>query len=58
MVKIMETKVDSSELKLKVKAERAKYYKEWRLRNKDKVKKHNEKYWEKRALKNNEDNVK
>jgi len=29
--------------------ERLAYYKEWRSRNKDKVKRHNENFWRKRA---------
>lgn len=29
--------------------ERKKYFKEWRANNKDKVKKHNATYWEKKA---------
>ena len=49
---MMDIKENDSQLKLKVKAERAKYYKEWRSKNKDRVRKHNEKYWEKRTLKN------
>lgn len=32
--------------------ERKKYFKEWRAKNKDKVKKHNATYWENRAKKN------
>ena len=31
--------------------ERKEYFKEWRARNKDKVKKNNENYWKKRAEK-------
>lgn len=31
--------------------ERLAYYKNWRAQNKDRVKKHNHAYWEKRALK-------
>lgn len=33
-----------------VAAVRRKYYKEWRAKNKDKVKQHNENYWTKKAL--------
>lgn len=31
--------------------ERKAYFKKWRAENKDKVKRHNSNYWEKRALK-------
>jgi hypothetical protein len=37
--------------------ERKAYYREWRAANKDKVKKHNATYWEKRALKKLEENA-
>ena len=30
--------------------EKASYFRNWRANNKDKVKKHNENYWKKRAL--------
>ena len=30
--------------------ERLAYFREWRAKNKDKVKKHNATYWEKRAI--------
>lgn len=32
-------------------AERREYYRQWRAANRDKVKEHNRRYWEKRALK-------
>lgn len=31
------------------KAERRAYFKAWRAKNKDKVKEHNQRYWQKRA---------
>lgn len=34
-----------------IKEEKRKYYKNWRKNNKDKIKKHNKDYWEKRAMK-------
>ena len=34
-----------------IKNEKRKYFKNWRSRNKDKVKAINERYWKKRALK-------
>ena len=37
------------ELKDLIKAERRKYFKDWRTKNKDKVKEHNRRYWEKRV---------
>ena len=33
-----------------VKAARREYFKAWRAANKDKVREHNRRYWEKRAL--------
>ena len=45
-----------------IKAEQRAYMKEWRAKNKDKVRKNNQNYWKKRALQklqdtnNNDDN--
>lgn len=39
------------ELNLLVREEKAKYLREWRRKNPDKVKKANRKYWERKALK-------
>ena len=35
-----------------IKTEKREYFKNWRRNNKDKVKIHNDRYWEKRAAKN------
>ena len=34
-----------------IREEKTNYFKEWRAKNKDKVKKHNENYWKRRAEK-------
>jgi len=39
------------DLKDLIKEERRRYFKEWRDKNKDKVRKHNERYWRNRAKK-------
>lgn len=46
--------MDNKKLEELAREERLKYFKEWRAKNKDKVKASNKKYWEKRALKNRE----
>lgn len=40
-----------------VRQERLEYFRNWRARNKDKVKQHNKNYWEKRVKKKIEDGV-
>jgi hypothetical protein len=37
-----------------IKEERKKYYRKWRLNNKEKVKKYNDNYWRRRVEKKNE----
>lgn len=58
MVRLCQDKDDGSESVLKnsvieelAKAERNKYAREWRAKNKDKVKENNARYWARRALK-------
>jgi hypothetical protein len=41
--------MDKKTLESVAKEERLKYFREWRRKNKDKVKKHNKNYWEKKA---------
>ena len=38
-----------TEMEKLVKVERQTYFREWRAKNKEKVKKHNENYWKKKA---------
>ena len=40
-----------TDLEKEIRAERNKYNKEWRNKNKDKVKQYNKSYWERRVLK-------
>ena len=42
------------ELKEKAKQLKREYYREWRAKNKDRVKAINERYWQKKALKEQE----
>lgn len=44
-------KADERTIDEAIRAERLAYYSQWRAANKDKVKKHNENYWRKRAEK-------
>lgn len=39
------------------KEERLRYFRQWRKNNPDKVKKHNRNYWEKKAMKNLQEEV-
>jgi hypothetical protein len=41
--------MDKKTLEAVAKEVRLKYFREWRRKNKDKVKKHNKNYWEKKA---------
>lgn len=43
--------MENTNIKDLIKEEQHKYFKEWRKNNKDKVKKHNQNYWEKRVQK-------
>jgi hypothetical protein len=43
--------VNEKNLSEVARAERLEYFKQWRAANKDKVKKHNQDYWRKRAEK-------
>lgn len=39
------------DLEQKIKDEKNEYQREWRSRNKDKIKKYNQRYWERRVIK-------
>jgi hypothetical protein len=41
--------MDKKTLEAVAKEERLKYFREWRRKNKEKVKRHNKNYWEKKA---------
>ena len=41
--------MDQKTLDVLAKEERTRYYREWRKKNPDKVKKHNQNYWKKRV---------
>ena len=41
-----------NDIKKEINAAQREYYKEWRAKNKDKVKKYNDNYWTKKAQKN------
>ncbi len=49
---------DSKDIKILAGEEKRKYFKEWRKRNKEKVKAYNQNFWEKQALKNLESDKK
>ena len=42
---------ETASLEELVKAERSAYFKNWRAKNKDKIKQHNQNYWKRRAEK-------
>ena len=42
--------ISEKELKERAREEKNKYYREYRRKNKDKIKKHQEDYWERKAL--------
>lgn len=47
--------MDNQKLDEAAKNERREYYRKWRAANKDKVRQHNRKYWEKRAMKKSQE---
>lgn len=40
----------------RAKEKRKEYYRKWRKNNKEKIKKYNSNYWERKAIKENRDN--
>ncbi len=44
--------METMALRERAKEERREYFRQWRAKNKDKVKKYNQCYWERRAAKN------
>ena len=48
---------NNSQLSIKAKQEKAQYQREWRQKNKDKQRQHLVNYWEKRALKKEQEKL-